>query len=184
MIIRRPIFETATFQPGELEAIAGVTAERVRLWRKRGHIHNSLEKGPAGFDAGQVAELACLRILSDQGMDPARTYGWSIGFGGHALSFALAERKAWPSDEDFAAWQRHVGDAERERFAVIFKAPAGIRFTNDLDGLYRRYGPDGSTAVATVLDLYTIGTQLRVNADKPLMRVREWIEIRVTDGDA
>lgn len=185
---RLPRFAYSDFAPREVAKIVGVTPAKIRTWRARNLIEAELDRGPSGYSLYGVAAVLLTVRLVDLGMAPSSLLGgWRHELSRLVAMHATASASAWESTEDFEAWQADVAgepialadgksltrqphDPAR-RFAVIL--PGNVVQLVD-DPL-----PHLDAAVATVINLESLGAMIRQRAGKPLARVSGWQELAI-----
>lgn len=178
--IRIPEFRHATFLPMEVEAITNIKPATIRDWRRRGFVRRSDGEGWQRFDLGAVAELLILRTLSEQGIGPQRVGAWLPALVSHVTQHAMANEEAWETAEGYQAWCADIAERTRmpraftpKRYGVILPVPGGIYAVDDLNSFYQHLSPDASV-ITVVLDLMTLGNNLRTKARKPIATVEWW----------
>jgi hypothetical protein len=167
-----PEFES--FTPGETEAITGVKVATLRMWRKRGYVHEAQFGGNLHrFKANQLGALMAMKALSDIGVGPNLAVAWGHALSAHILSWALKTPAAWGSEDHFKAQRKKLDNPSR-RFALVIPNGGGVLFVDDPAQVFELRPNE---VVAAVLNLESLGRQLLERSGRPLMLTKGSYEI-------
>lgn len=71
--------ENRTFTPGQVHDLTGVSPEKLRIWRQRGHVEHEKEGGWARFQFSEVASIACMAEMIAGGISVGDAAGIMSG---------------------------------------------------------------------------------------------------------
>ena len=144
--------EYATFTPAELQAIAGISVETQRDWRRRGLLEKSSDGKHKRFVLHEVAYLAALKHV--------------INIGVPVSEARIAASGASKPIEQHALVADKLMTGEPPRFVVVAEDGGSFR-CDDLAMAHKAMAKRAATAFL-VLDCQAIGRMIQKRAGKPL----------------